>query len=211
MHSFTQISTYVMTLGLAALIPGPGMTGLMFKTLSKGYLNGFSMLLGLITGDLIFLMITLFSMSSIEKMSPYLFKCILIFSCIYLTYLAYKFWIFDANSNIIQTDSIQNSHGLSSYFDGLFITLSNPKTISFYLALVPAIFGNQLNQSSDQILILFCVTVFTLSFVGGIYIIFSFSMKQKLNQPRIQRLMFKSTSILMFVVALKMLVALLIN
>lgn len=205
MQNFIQISTYVMTLGLAALIPGPGMTGLMFKTLSKGYSSGFLMLLGLITGDLIFLLITLFGVSTIEKMSPHLFDSILIFSCIYLIYLAYKFWIFEASLKVIQTDSMQNNQGLSSYFDGLIITLSNPKTISFYLALVPAIFGNQLNQSPNQILIVFCLTILTLGCVGGIYIIFSVSMKQKLNQPRIQKRIFKLTAILMFVIAIKML------
>lgn len=54
MQTFGPISTYIITLAIAALIPGPGMTGILFKTISKGPLQGLIMLLGLITGDLIF-------------------------------------------------------------------------------------------------------------------------------------------------------------
>jgi threonine/homoserine/homoserine lactone efflux protein len=60
MDYLAQFTTYIFTLSLAAILPGPGMTGLMFKTLTQGYKNGLIMLIGLITGDLIFLLTSIF-------------------------------------------------------------------------------------------------------------------------------------------------------
>jgi threonine/homoserine/homoserine lactone efflux protein len=39
MENLAQFTTYILTLILAAILPGPGMTGLMFKTLTQVYLQ----------------------------------------------------------------------------------------------------------------------------------------------------------------------------
>lgn len=92
MEHLTQTMTYVLTLGLAAILPGPGMTGLMFKTLVQGYKNGLMMLCGLITGDITFLLISIFLFSSLHHFSPHLVFYLILLSSSYLLYLAYKFW-----------------------------------------------------------------------------------------------------------------------
>jgi len=83
MDILTQIFTYSLTLALAAFLPGPGMTGLMFKTLSQGYWSGILMLLGLITGDIIFLSISIFFISYLTQLSSNFSAYIVIISCFY--------------------------------------------------------------------------------------------------------------------------------
>lgn len=76
MEHLTQTMTYVLTLGLAAILPGPGMTGLMFKTLVQGYKNGLMMLCGLITGDITFFIdfnFSFFFSSSFQSTFGFLF------------------------------------------------------------------------------------------------------------------------------------------
>ncbi len=73
MEHFTQLSTYIFTLFLAALLPGPGMTGLMFKTLSQGYQAGIVMLLGLMTADMIYLSASIFFIKLYQSTQPKLF------------------------------------------------------------------------------------------------------------------------------------------
>lgn len=205
MQTFGPISTYIITLAIAALIPGPGMTGILFKTISKGPLQGLIMLLGLMTGDLIFLGLSLLCMTYIAHLDPDFFNYLVIFSCLYLTYLAYKFWIFDPHLLLQMGETAQKSHYFSAYPEGLLLTLSNPKTISFYLAWVPVIFAHHSNHGMGLIIILSGVTVFTLAMVGAIYIVFSTQMKQKLTHPKIQKMLLKSISILMYIIAFKML------
>lgn len=202
MQLSSQFISYVMTLALAAFLPGPGMTGLMFKTLWFGYKNGFMMLFGLITGDVIFLMLSIFFMKSILQFNANTTFYLILLSCLYLGYLAYKFWNFDQNLFEIACKN-KVSNFLSSYKDGLFITLSNPKTMSFYLALLPAIFGNQNLQQLHTVLI--PLTIVILMLVGGSYICFSVKLRFFLSNPKLQKIFLRILSLFMLFLILTML------
>ena len=193
---------YMLTLALAAFLPGPGMTGLMFKTLSQGHKNGVIMLFGLITGDTIFLLISMFFMKAIVQLNHNASFYLIVLSCLYLGYLSYKFWNFDQNLIGVSYGENKKSFFLS-YKDGLLITLSNPKTISFYFALVPTIFGTQNLQKLSQWIVF--LTILTLILVGGCYIGFSLKLKMILKSMKIQKILLKSLSIFMFFLAFIML------
>ncbi|MCH7335104.1 LysE family transporter [Acinetobacter sp. NIPH 2699] len=202
MEHFTQTTTYIVTLALAAILPGPGMTGLMFKTLVQGYKNGLMMLFGLITGDIIFLLTSIFLISYIHHFSPHFAFYLILLSSSYLLYLAYKFWFFEGNLLGIETPS-NIKETIFSYKDGLLITLSNPKTISFYLAIVPAIFGAQSLQK--QGLFLVAITILTLALIGGLYVFFSWNLKKVLSDIKIQTFLLRALSLMMCILALGML------
>lgn len=201
MNILTQIFTYSLTLALAAFLPGPGMTGLMFKTLSQGYWSGILMLLGLITGDIIFLSISIFFISYLTQLSSNFSAYIVIISCFYLLFIAYKFWMF--NENLVQEQAVLDvNKTLSTYRDGLLITLSNPKTISFYLAIVPAIFGAQSLQKQSWFLV--SITIFTLAIIGGLYVFFLLNLKKVLSDIKVQTILLTTLSVMMGILALGM-------
>lgn len=201
MEHLTQTMTYVLTLELAAILPGPGMTGLMFKTLVQGYKNGLMMLCGLITGDITFLLISIFLFSSLHHFSPHLVFYLILLSSSYLLYLAYKFWFF--KGNLLENEAPENlKNTLFSYKDGLLITLSNPKTISFYLAIVPAIFGAQSLQKQSWFLV--SITIFTLAIIGGLYVFFLLNLKKVLSDIKVQTILLTTLSVMMGILALGM-------
>ena len=201
MDYLAQFTTYIFTLSLAAILPGPGMTGLMFKTLTQGYKNGVIMLTDLITGDLTFLLTSIFLLTSLAQFIPNFSFYLVLLSSIYLLYLAYSFWSF--NGDLLQTQAPNTvNETIFSYSDGLLITLSNPKTISFYLAIVPAIFGA--SSLKDQTFALMIITVLTLTAIGGFYVFFSLGLKKFLCNLKIQRTLLKGLSLMMFILALSM-------
>ena len=201
MDYLAQFTTYIFTLSLAAILPGPVMTGLMFKTLTQGYKNGLIMLIGLITGDLIFLLSSIFLLTSFAQFFPNFSFYLVLLSSMYLLYLAYSFWSFSGDLLQTQAPNIENET-LFSYRDGLLITLSNPKTISFYLAIVPAIFGEY--SLKDQTFSLMIITVLTLTIIGGFYVFFSLGLKKFLRNLKIQKALLKGLSLMMFILALSM-------
>ena len=201
MDDLAQFTTYIFTLSLAAILPGPGMTGLMFKTLTQGYKNGLMMLTGLITGDLIFLFASIFLLTALTQFIPNFSFYLVLLSSTYLLYLAYRFWSFKDDLLQTQAPSTVNK-ALYSYRDGLLITLSNPKTISFYLAIVPAIFGA--SKLKEQTFVLMSITVLTLTLIGGFYVFFSLGLKKILRHLDVQRTLLKGLSVLMFILALSM-------
>lgn len=201
MDYLTQFTTYIFTLALAAILPGPGMTGLMFKTLTHGHRNGLIMLLGLITGDIIFLLISIFLISSLTQIVPNFSFYLVMLSSIYLLYLAHNFWSFKGDLFQIKN---KNSLGETffAYKDGLLITLSNPKTISFYLAFVPAIFGA--SSLKEQTFYLIIITILILAIIGSLYIFFSWGLKKFLRNLKIQNALLKGLSLTMCILALSM-------
>ncbi|QIO05482.1 LysE family translocator [Acinetobacter shaoyimingii] len=202
---FSQIGLYIFSLGLAALIPGPGMTGLLFKTLSQNSKQAFLMLMGLITGDLIYLLFSIFGINLILKIYSSFFNFVLILSALYLIYLSCQFWLYDYSNALASTTKSSKNHKFSSYYEGLRLTLSNPKTISFYLALVPAIFSVHQKIPAHLFVLILISTVFTLIIVGAAYIIFATKLKSKLHNPRVLHIVFKLTAIFMFGLAIKLL------
>lgn len=91
---------------------------------------------------------------------------------------------------------------LFSYKDGLLITLSNPKTISFYLAIVPAIFGAQSLQKQSWFLV--SITIFTLAIIGGLYVFFLLNLKKVLSDIKVQTILLTTLSVMMGILALGM-------
>ena len=202
MEHIHQFLIYFMTLFLAAILPGPGMTGLMFKTLSQGYRAGVVMLSGLITGDILYLSVSIFLLGYLNQLSPDFAFYLVIFSSLYLLYLSFQFWCF--KGDLLEVPLAFNTEqAITAYRDGLLITLSNPKTISFYLALVPAIFSSV--SIKDKSLLLTIVTILTLILVGGLYIFCSFRLKQVLKNIKVQKILLKSLALMMSFLALSLL------
>lgn len=200
MDGFSQILMYVLTLTLAAFLPGPGMTGLMFNTLIKGHRYGLLMLAGLITGDLSYLLISLWCMSYSFGMNSYFSIFILGISSLYLFYLAYQYWHF--KGNLLETSTQHSTlhfNQLDAYRNGLLITLSNPKTISFYFTLIPAIFG--VHRLQHQTLIIVIFTILVLISVGAVYIFCVWRLKSILRKRTLQHLLIKFFAIVMFLLA----------
>lgn len=200
MNESALLSSYAITLAAAALIPGPGMTGLMFKTLNQNSRKGFKMLAGLITGDLIFLSIALWGLSWIGTFFNGLFSHLLIAICsLYLLYLAYTLWRMPA----LQAHNSAQPESASDYVDGLLLTLSNPKTISFYLAMLPAILGT--TQLELHLLLLIpAITLLTLLAAGSLYIAGAAQMQRWAHHPFIQRALLKGTALIMTAFAFSM-------
>lgn len=210
MINLTTLGLYFVTLAIAALIPGPGMIALIFTTISGQYKNGFFMLLGLITGDLCYLAIAFFGLNSIVNLINPLFGFLLICcACAYLYYIAFKLWMYKEDLlNKSESKNYSQGHQVlfSNYLNGLSLTLSNPKTITFYLALVPSIFGPSLSLSPLSLFILIILTISTLLIVGGFYICSAFQMKKFLSTKKYQSIFLKSISLVMLSLATQLMV-----
>src|SRR5688572_6575200 len=129
---------YSGALALAAAIPGPGVTALVARALGSGFRSSLFMSLGLIVGDLTYLTAVVLGLALVAQTFGMLFLVVKWFGVAYLGWLAWTFW----NSGITP-ESVEARKGkgglVSSFVAGLTVTLGNPKTMIFYLALVPTL------------------------------------------------------------------------
>jgi threonine/homoserine/homoserine lactone efflux protein len=135
--TFTSIITYATALFIAAVIPGPGMTAIVARALGSGAWQTFFMGLGLILGDLAYLTAVILGLALLAQNFHGVFFVIKILGALYLLYIAWKLW----TAGLIP-QNLKEKRGKSAFMaflSGLFITLGNPKTMLFYVALVPTL------------------------------------------------------------------------
>ena len=92
MISITDMAAYTIALGIAAAIPGPGMTALVARSVGHGARAGFAMLGGLIIGDLLYLTFAVFGLAIVAQYFNAFFILIRWAAIAYLLYLAWQFW-----------------------------------------------------------------------------------------------------------------------
>ncbi|AIX73375.1 LysE family translocator [Pantoea sp. PSNIH4] len=198
-----QILSYIAALGLAAAIPGPGMTALVARSVSGGAVTGFTMLTGLILGDLIYLSVAVFGLAVIANNYSSLFTLINWAASLYLCWLAWQFWRYQPQAVDIDQRATRKELA-SAWFSGLTITLGNPKTIAFYLAILPLVIS--LDNVSLQMwgMMLVPLTIFVLLSVGAIFILAALKIRHFLTSAEAQRLLFRSTGLIMLLAAIGM-------
>lgn len=134
----TTLMTFAVALGIAAAIPGPGVAALVGRSLATGFKPTLPMVLGLIAGDLIYLTIAVLGLAFIADSLGTFFFVVKWAGIAYLLYLAWKFWSSESGP-LAANANVTNASPFQTFLAGLAVTLGNPKTITFYLALTPTI------------------------------------------------------------------------
>ncbi|KTT63279.1 lysine transporter LysE [Pseudomonas oryzihabitans] len=204
MLDLTQLLTYSVALGIAAAIPGPGMAALVARSVSGGTLSGFCLLFGLILGDLIYLSFAVFGLAMIAEHFNVLFRLVRWGAALYLCYLAWQFWF--ANHQAIEVGKpAKRKELLSAAVSGLTITLGNPKTIAFYLAILPLAIKLEMVSLQTWALVLVPMTILVLLSVGALFIFAAMRIRHLLSSQRAQQQLFRGAATIMVAAAASML------
>lgn len=203
MPESAQLLSYITALGLAAAIPGPGMTALVARSVSSGALAGFFMLAGLILGDLIYLSLSVFGLAALAKSWASLFMLLNWAAALYLAWLAWQFWRYQPQAVDIAQQATKKDLA-AAWLSGLTITLGNPKTIAFYLAILPLVISLDRVSFSTWSHMLAPLTAAVLLAVGAVFILAALKIRRLLASAAAQRLLFRSAGVIMLLAALGM-------
>lgn len=201
----TQILTYSVALAIAAIIPGPGMAALVARSVSGGMLSGFFLLFGLILGDLTYLSFAVFGLAMIAEHFNALFQLVRWGAALYLCYLAWQFWFADHQAIEVGKPA-KRKELVSAAISGLTITLGNPKTIAFYLALLPLAINLDAISLQTWAVVLVPVTILVLLGVGALFIFAAVRIRHLLSGQRAQKKLFRGAATIMVAAAASMLV-----
>ena len=149
---------YSLALAIAAAIPGPGVTALVARALGSGFRSALAMSFGLVVGDLTYLTAVVLGLAFVAQTFGMVFLVIKWLGVAYLAWLAWSFW----NSGITaETVEAKKGKGgaISSFLAGLTVTLGNPKTMIFYLALTPTLVDLRTITAADYGILALCTIV----------------------------------------------------
>lgn len=136
MDIFTLLAFTIAYL-VAVLVPGPGVAAIVARALGGGFWSAMPMILGILVGDLIYLVFALFGLAAIATYFGAVFIVVRWAGALYLLYIAWQFWTAKPGSE--QLGPRKKEPWLRTFLSGFALTMGNPKTIVFYLALLPTV------------------------------------------------------------------------
>lgn len=157
--TLTGFLTYAAALGVAAAIPGPGITAIVARALGSGLRPAMALTCGVVLGDVVWLTAVVAGLALVAQTFGVAFIAIKWAGIAYLAWLALKFW-----REGISTEDVAARKGpggfVSNFVGGLTLTLGNPKTMVFYLAILPTIINiNTISLRDYAVLALITVAV----------------------------------------------------
>jgi threonine/homoserine/homoserine lactone efflux protein len=136
--SIYGLLTFCAVYALAVATPGPGVAAIIARGLAHGFKGAPAFIAGFVVGDLLWFAIAATGLAALAKTAATLFVAIKWAGVLYLLYLAYKLWTAPAERVEIENGT-RSRHGWSAFLASLMLTLSNPKAILFFLALLPTV------------------------------------------------------------------------
>ncbi|MGF1475852.1 MAG: LysE family translocator [Geminicoccaceae bacterium] len=133
---FNGLIVFAAALTVAAATPGPGVAAVVGRVLGFGRSGTFSFVAGVTLGDVIWLAIAVTGLAVIAQTFQEIFLVIKYGGAAYLLWLACKL----RNAPLAPEPLVvrrRSASGFRLFAAGLVVTMGNPKTMIFYLALLP--------------------------------------------------------------------------
>ncbi len=132
-----QYLTFAFAMGIYVAIPGSAVMAVIARALSDGFLATTPHILGNVIGNWLYLLASIYGLLWIAEQMGEAFLIVKLLGGAYLVYLGVKLWRSDGEISTIRKRRPKNL--MANFLTGLMITLSNPKAILFYIAILPAI------------------------------------------------------------------------
>ena len=130
-----NLLTFGAAMFLLAASPGPGVFATLARALASGFSHAAVLVLGIVLGDIIFLLLAIYGLSSMAEFLGVFFTFVKYAGGLYLVWLGVSIWRSEANTKKVR--GVREDSWKKNFLSGLSITLANPKVIFFYLGFLP--------------------------------------------------------------------------
>jgi threonine/homoserine/homoserine lactone efflux protein len=162
MLGVTDYGTFVVTIIVFLLIPGPGNLALITSTSKGGILGGLAATMGVILGDQVLMWSAVAGVAALLAAYPQAFEAVQWVGAGYLAWLGFKMLL--AKPGAAPVLNIKAGHYLRQ---AMAITLLNPKAILFYMAFFP-LFVDPVHQQGLLTYGFMATTIAVLTFLYGL-------------------------------------------
>lgn len=150
---------------IAMVTPGPGILALVGHALTKGFARTAPMILGMLLGDLVYVLLVVGGLAVIARTFETTFLVIRLLAAAYLVYIGVRAWV-SGPVKAVRADKT-NKGAARGILSGLLLTLSNPKVIVFYVGILPGFMDLGALEASDALIAVSIVLGVLLSVLLG--------------------------------------------
>ncbi len=200
--TFKSILSLFAAMLILAAIPSISVLTVSTRAATYGFIHGVFTTLGIVLGDIIFIMIAIWGLSFLAQTMDSLFILIKYLGGAYLIFLGIG--LFNASTKAPFNGEIGKSSLLSSFLTGLLITLGDQKATLFYLGFFPAFLDISQISYFDTCIIV-AITVLT---VGGVKLGYAFMAEKArwLINPQMQKTLNMAGGLIMMTIGIFLLV-----
>lgn len=124
---------------LAVASPGPGVAAVIARSLARGTRGAPAFIAGFLVGDLIWFTFAATGLAALAQSAQPVFVVVKYAGAAYLLYLAYRLWTAPVAPAVASAELDGGQKPLQLFLGSLALTLANPKTMIFFLALLPTV------------------------------------------------------------------------
>ena len=189
------LSVFCLVYALAVASPGPGVAAVVARSLGRGLGGAPAFIAGFLVGDLIWFTLAATGLAMLAQTAHTVFVVVRYAGAAYLLYLAWRLWTTPAGA-LEGGQAPRRERPLQLFTGTLALTLGNPKTMVFFLAVLPTVV--ELKRLSgggflEIVLVISCV----LPAVLGAYAVFAARARTRLSRPETVRWVQRGTGAVM--------------
>jgi threonine/homoserine/homoserine lactone efflux protein len=169
MSAIEIISLFGIMVVLAAM-PSTSVALVVIRSATLGFANGLSAVLGIILGDLIFILLAILGLSFVAETMGSLFVIIQYLGAGYLFWIGITLLKSKSLVKITLDKTAEKRHLIASFLAGFVLTLGDVKAIIFYVSLFPAFINLSSLHLGDILIVVFIMIIS----VGGVKTIYAF-------------------------------------
>jgi threonine/homoserine/homoserine lactone efflux protein len=178
---------------LAVATPGPGVAAVIARSLARGTQGAIAFIAGFMIGDIIWFAVAATGLAALAQTARLVFVVIKYAGALYLLYLAYRMWTAPSAKMAAEEAPVDDGQKpMQLFFGSLALTLANPKTAIFFLALLPTVVRLE-NLTVAGFMEIIAVISIGLPLVLGGYVLLAARARKMFKSERAVRAINRST------------------
>jgi threonine/homoserine/homoserine lactone efflux protein len=169
--SWYGLATFCVTYFLAVATPGPGVAAVISQALARGAAGAPAFIAGFLVGDLLWFMAVVLGLSALAEHAHTAFVAVKYLGALYLLYLAYKLWSAPVRPLEADAGPQVGRPPRALFLGSLMLTLSNPKPMLFFLAVLPTVVPLETLNALGHLEIVGAIAVILPATLGGYVLI----------------------------------------
>lgn len=159
MFSADTLTTFVIAAFVMVVIPGPTVLFTIGRAMALGRLGGFLSILGTAVGSIVLVLAVALGVGTVVAQSVVLFTIVKVLGAAYLIFLGVQAIRHrrDAANATVESPTTRSGHRL--LLEGFVVGVTNPKSIAFFLAILPQFVDLQAGSIPAQLFVLGAIVV----------------------------------------------------
>jgi threonine/homoserine/homoserine lactone efflux protein len=158
---------FIAVFSVSVVLPGPGVAAVVARALARGMPGTGAFIAGMTLADLLWFTCAATGLAALAQRAHTVFLVVKFGGVAYLLYLAWRLWATAPANTEITQPTLQGERTWQLFAGGVAFTLSNPKAIVFFLALLPTVVQLERLTYTGYLQIALCIALIVPLILGS--------------------------------------------